>query len=813
MYVKKSKLSLFTALLLLCALVMSLFPAAICAEESVSAVSDDGSDLPAIRNVIVTVAKADDSFHVTWTTDLEGDETLQWIEADKLSDGLFPADCYSSKATKEDGVARADLSDLDPDTEYLYRVGNEAEGWSNAYSLATGTDGDNSFSFLFISDPQVGDAPAEVDGLEWYRTIDMAEQWFGDEAEFLMIGGDLVTNGRDEEEFLTFSKPDELRSFPLITTVGNHDEGEPYSRHFTYDDVDTSTSRDSGIYGGSYWLEYDGALIMSLNTNSENMALHRNFIESSINEFTEIYGEPTWKIVLFHHSIYSTAEDRYQYADSTRLEYSSILSEYGVDVVLMGHDHVYTRSYMMDGDTPIDDPSRYIADGDNLYAAYADPADTEVLYVTANAAGDEHYDVADNQLPYAAFTNQEHIPNVTKVDVTPESFSYTVYRTGENNTKEDIVDSFTILRTENAGDIRLTEDAVGSDTEWKYLDDGNYPEVDGDMTAWTTESFDDGAWKSATGSFGSIDGELADHDGKTPDNLLNMYFPEGSDEEGGNIPNFFFRTTFDLSDPESVEEIAGRVWYDDSVNIFINGKKLRDLHVGGVGNTGYSGAEKEEYRTFGYFRVSDAEIIASLGLKESGNILAVELYQSGSGSDDIYFDFESLTFIGGNITLPFTDVKTTSWYYQSVAKAYSKGLFAGVTETTFEPKTTMNRAMVWTVLATMSGADVTGGEKWYSKAQAWAVENGVSDGTNPKNDISRQEIVTMLYSLSGRPAVTGNLDSYTDKGSVSSWAFDALVWATEKDVMTGRGAGILDPRTALTRAEACTVILAYLDVK
>ena len=292
-----------------------------------------------------------------------------------------------------------------------------------------------------------------------------------------------------------------------------------------------------------------------------------------------------------------------------------------------------------------------------------------------------------------------------------------------------------------------------------------------------------------------------------------MYFPEGSDEEGGNIPNFFFRTTFDLSDPESVEEIAGRVWYDDSVNIFINGKKLRDLHVGGVGNTGYSGAEKEEYRTFGYFRVSDAEIIASLGLKESGNILAVELYQSGSGSDDIYFDFESLTFIGGNITLPFTDVKTTSWYYQSVAKAYSKGLFAGVTETTFEPKTTMNRAMVWTVLATMSGADVTGGEKWYSKAQAWAVENGVSDGTNPKNDISRQEIVTMLYSLSGRPAVTGNLDSYTDKGSVSSWAFDALVWATEKDVMTGRGAGILDPRTALTRAEACTVILAYLDVK
>ena len=58
----------------------------------------------------------------------------------------------------------------------------------------------------------------------------------------------------------------------------------------------------------------------------------------------------------------------------------------------------------------------------------------------------------------------------------------------------------------------------------------------------------------------------------------------------------------------------------------------------------------------------------------------------------------------------------------------------------------------------------------------------------------------MLHSLSGKPAVEGNLDSFTDKGSVSSWAVDALVWAVENGIMTGRGAGILDPRTDLTRA-------------
>ena len=93
------------------------------------------------------------------------------------------------------------------------------------------------------------------------------------------------------------------------------------------------------------------------------------------------------------------------------------------------------------------------------------------------------------------------------------------------------------------------------------------------------------------------------------------------------------------------------------------------------------------------------------------------------------------------------------------------------------------------------------------------MSNGVSDGTNPKNNITRQEIATMLYSMNGKPAVEGNLDVFTDKDSASSWAIDALVWAVENELMVGRGEGILAPRADLTRAEACTLILKYLDIR
>ena len=104
----------------------------------------------------------------------------------------------------------------------------------------------------------------------------------------------------------------------------------------------------------------------------------------------------------------------------------------------------------------------------------------------------------------------------------------------------------------------------------------------------------------------------------------------------------------------------------------------------------------------------------------------------------------------GRITIlkpVFTDVASTSWYYDAVMTAYNDGLMTGVSATTFAPNTNMTRAM----------------------------------------------IVTMLYRLAGEPAVEGNVsETFTDCKDGSYYA-NAVLWASETGVVTGRNATTFDP--------------------
>ena len=99
------------------------------------------------------------------------------------------------------------------------------------------------------------------------------------------------------------------------------------------------------------------------------------------------------------------------------------------------------------------------------------------------------------------------------------------------------------------------------------------------------------------------------------------------------------------------------------------------------------------------------------------------------------------------------DVNTGDWFYEDVAYVYAQGIMTGSTASTFAPNDAMTRAMVWTVLGRMSGASVEGGTPWYALAQAWAVSDGVSDGTGPNDSITREQLVTMLYRQAGSPEV------------------------------------------------------------
>ena len=158
---------------------------------------------------------------------------------------------------------------------------------------------------------------------------------------------------------------------------------------------------------------------------------------------------------------------------------------------------------------------------------------------------------------------------------------------------------------------------------------------------------------------------------------------------------------------------------------------------------------------------------------------------------------------------PFTDVREGQWFYEAVKYVYSEGIMNGMDRYTFDPNGSLTRAMVWTMLARHEGVDTENGANWYAKAQEWAVEAGVSDGTDPMGNITREQLVTMLWRLNGSEVVTGSLTGFTDYDKVSDWAGNAMLWATVNGIIEGDEANALNPTAGCTRAQAAAMIMRF----
>ena len=158
--------------------------------------------------------------------------------------------------------------------------------------------------------------------------------------------------------------------------------------------------------------------------------------------------------------------------------------------------------------------------------------------------------------------------------------------------------------------------------------------------------------------------------------------------------------------------------------------------------------------------------------------------------------------------LPFYDVAKGDWFYDAVYYVWEKGLMDGVEEHIFAPNDTLTRAMVWTIIARAEGVDTDGGATWYAKAQEWVVAKGISDGENPSAAITRQELVTMLWRLSGEPVVNYALTA-PDADAISGWAYEAMRWAVSEGIIEGDDLGNLNPPANSTRAHAAAFMQRF----
>ena len=182
----------------------------------------------------------------------------------------------------------------------------------------------------------------------------------------------------------------------------------------------------------------------------------------------------------------------------------------------------------------------------------------------------------------------------------------------------------------------------------------------------------------------------------------------------------------------------------------------------------------------------------------------------------------------GVVTLPFTDVSAGDWFYDPVCYVYSQGLMTGTSATTFEPNTSLSRAMLVAVLHRLEGSpaasgsdfsDVADGD-WYAQAVNWAasvgVVNGMGDDTfQPNAAITREQMAAILRNYAVYKGMdvtaTGDLANYSDAASVSDWAKESVTWAVGEHLISGVTDDTLAPQACATRAQVAAILQRYLS--
>lgn len=235
------------------------------------------------------------------------------------------------------------FEDLNPDTKYLYRVGDGVDHWSEAIEFKTASDTSAPFKFIYF-----GDAQNDV-LFKWSRVMRAAYSEAPD-ASFILHAGDLINDGHYDQEWGEWFKAGGwIHSMvPSVVVTGNH-EYRPFSNNKlgkkrlsmfwrAQFNLPTSEALPVELNETVYFHDFQGARIIVLNSN----VLHESqaaWLEKCLEE-----NPNAWSIVTFHHPMFSARENR----DNKEMRdlWKPIMDKYSVDLVLQGHDHTYARGHI-----------------------------------------------------------------------------------------------------------------------------------------------------------------------------------------------------------------------------------------------------------------------------------------------------------------------------------------------------------------------------------------------------------------------------------------------------------------------------------
>ena len=306
-----------------------------------------------------------DQVILSWTLDPCSTQTFTWKDdpgsgafVQYVDQGQYKIDGFASALavygsptlvrTTDSGYYRFEATavNLTPSTTYYYRVGNSS-GSGAAGTFTTAPVTSENYSFLFMGDIQE-DIDIQTEAVRWGALLQSAYNRNSGMA-FGIIGGDLVQSGTklsDWNAILDNAAP-VFSKIPLMPTNGNHESNFPGGKPQSYLDVFALPENGpSGFEEEFYSFDYGTCHVTVLNSHvysgeqglgETDYAVLKAWIKNDL-----AASKALWKFVVLHHPPYAVANDNV--SALVKSNWTPIFEEEGVDMVFMGHQHVYARS-------------------------------------------------------------------------------------------------------------------------------------------------------------------------------------------------------------------------------------------------------------------------------------------------------------------------------------------------------------------------------------------------------------------------------------------------------------------------------------
>jgi hypothetical protein len=389
-----------------------------------------GGALPApasaavVDDLVLGVGASSSERRVSWFSAARGEQQVQVVRASASTTEAFPSSSATTVRSASGSAYasgqrwhHATLRALEPDSRYLYLVGSASGGWSAVHAFTTEGD-DGGFRFLVVGDPQIGASGSiERDRRGWRSTLAEANGQVPD-AAFLISLGDQVEHEGNAAEYDALLSNRWMRRVPVSATIGNHDvPGAAHLQHF---------ARPHPSATGGHWFEHDGALVVTLNSNAD-VGETRRFLRRVVQRHG---SAASWVVVAMHHSPFGGGRHaRDENVVALRRTLAPEFARLGVDLVLAGHEHGYTRSYLMAGPAPVTGTG-----GPELV-----PASDEVLYVTAGSSSGSKYYPQGERRQWVAERRQPAAGTFAEVQVTGQSLTMTTYRARDRHVVDRVM--------------------------------------------------------------------------------------------------------------------------------------------------------------------------------------------------------------------------------------------------------------------------------------------------------------------------------------------------------------------------------------